>query len=171
MGPQVPTKWGYLFAVVAANAADLDFVPGLMVGNVNLFHRGVSHSFAAALVFGLLAGLVSRLASGTSWRIGLAAIAIYSSHLVLDFFTSDIRAPFGSPLLWPFLSDHFISPWTVFGGIKHGVPGESVWEITKQVFSWTNAAAIGLESLVLLPVLAITWILFRSSRGTAGPGA
>src|SRR5689334_17351566 len=40
--------------IFAANAADLDFLPGLFVGNVNLFHHKITHTLFAAMVFALL---------------------------------------------------------------------------------------------------------------------
>ena len=54
--------------VFAANAADLDFIPGLLSGDPNRYHHGISHSlgFAAlvAVVFGLLLMFRTRQAAG-----------------------------------------------------------------------------------------------------------
>src|ERR1041385_6780612 len=47
----------YLFA---ANAPDLDFLPGLLVGDPNRFHHGVSHSGGLALLFAIAVSLILR---------------------------------------------------------------------------------------------------------------
>jgi hypothetical protein len=43
-----------------ANAPDLDFVPGLLAGDLNRYHHGPSHSMLWALGFALWAGLLAR---------------------------------------------------------------------------------------------------------------
>jgi hypothetical protein len=44
----------YLFA---ANAPDLDFLPGLVIGNLSKYHHGPSHSVGFAILFGIVASL------------------------------------------------------------------------------------------------------------------
>lgn len=91
-------------AVVLANAPDLDFVPGLVAGAPDAFHRGPTHSVAAMLLVSVAAGLV-----GWWWRAdrreavrwaGFAAAA-YGGHLLVDFVTVDAVPPYGAPFLWP----------------------------------------------------------------------
>src|SRR5690349_15131691 len=83
--------------MVMANLADLDFVPGLLLGKPNLFHRSFSHSFGAALVCGLGAAAVSALyRKGSFYRTFFLATAAYASHIVLDFFTGTTHEMF-----WP----------------------------------------------------------------------
>ena len=72
------------------------------------------------------------------------------------------------PLDHPFSSEHFVSPWTLLGGVKHGVPGEPLSEVLKQVFSRHDAGAIGLEVLVLLLVMLLSWRFVSSARGGSG---
>src|SRR4029450_4324861 len=47
-GPHRP--WLLAGAVLFANAPDLDFLPGLAVGDPDAFHRGVTHTLGAAVV-------------------------------------------------------------------------------------------------------------------------
>ena len=54
-----PWKW-HLFYIVAANAADLDFLPGFFVGDINRYHQGVTHTFLSAAVFGIIIAFGSR---------------------------------------------------------------------------------------------------------------
>ncbi len=149
---------------MAANAADLDFIPGLLIGNINQFHQGASHSLLAAVLFGGIVTLMMRPFCAMAVRIGMVSVGLYASHLFLDFFSRDIRAPFGQPLLWPFSSEHFISPWSIFGGVQHGVPGDDVSTFLAQLFSWHNLGVLGLEVLLLLPILLLVWIRFKSDE-------
>lgn len=158
-----PWKW-YLFAVLASNAADFDFLPGLLVGDINRFHQGASHSFLAAILFGLLTAVFARHFSESPIRIGMAGGTIYASHLFLDLFNNDIRAPFGLPLLWPF-EGYFFSPWPLFRGVKHGVPGEDLVTVLGQLFSWYNLVSLVSEAAVLAPLLILSWYFSRNRKG------
>src|SRR5579875_1342888 len=80
-------------ALLLANAPDLDYLPGLLVGHPDAWHRGVTHSLAAAR------GLPGRLALG-------AALA-WASHLLLDFVTQNALPPRGIPLFSPWSARTF----------------------------------------------------------------
>jgi membrane-bound metal-dependent hydrolase YbcI (DUF457 family) len=111
--PAGPHRLGLLAAaVLLANAPDLDFLPGFVVGSPGAYHRGVTHTVAAAVAVGALVWVAGRL-RGWPARVGLWAGAVYGSHLVLDFFTIDARAPHGARFLWPMSERYFLSPVTV----------------------------------------------------------
>ena len=96
---------------LAAIAADFDFIPGILIGNPGRFHHAQSHSVTFAVLIGLIAGLIAR---ESRLRWGLLVGVGYASHLILDGLTFDDSAPHGIPILWPFLSDVFNSPVTLF---------------------------------------------------------
>lgn len=159
--------WMIVLFVVSANAADFDFIPGFIINDFNAFHRGPTHSFSFAIVWGALVWLIVRRFSKRPILIALVSSLFYASHLILDYFGSDTRAPFGVPLFWPISGDHFVHASPVFGGIKHGVPGDSLQTVIAQVFSPHNFKALGLEILVTLPIVVICWIagkLFNRRR-------
>ena len=162
--------WWYAFAALAANLPDADFVPGLLVGDINRYHQMMSHSLTAVLVFAAGAWIASRAtpAHRQAGRLALMSGALYGSHLVLDFFTRDRRAPFGQPLLWPFSRQAYISPWTPFGGIRHGVPGESMGVFLGNLASWHNLSVIALEAMTLLPLVGLSWWLTRERPDARG---
>jgi membrane-bound metal-dependent hydrolase YbcI (DUF457 family) len=107
---------GWLAAsVLLANAPDLDFVPGLLLGHPGVYHRGMTHTIAAVLVVAAIAALwgwwrgrPARAVLGT----GTWAAVVYGSHLVLDFFTVDVRPPYGARFLWPLSDAYWIAPVT-----------------------------------------------------------
>ncbi len=105
-------------AVVLANAPDLDFIPGFLAGHPAAYHRGVTHTVVAVVAVGLAAALVARiLRPGTAVRTGAWVTAVYASHLLVDYFTADVRPPSGARFLWPFSDGYYIAPVTPFAEI------------------------------------------------------
>ena len=73
----------YLFA---ANAPDLDFIPGFLIGDPNRYHHGVSHSIGFAVLFALAFSLVLVLVKrGSIGRNFGTFFALYCSHIGLDY--------------------------------------------------------------------------------------
>src|SRR6266540_3200703 len=75
--PVAGKRWRRLgLYLLIANAADLDFLPGLLIGDPNRYHHGISHSlgFAVliALAYSLLVTLRSREAKLRPFTICLA---------------------------------------------------------------------------------------------------
>lgn len=96
--------------VLLANAADIDFVPGLLSGNAVAFHHGVTHS----LLFAFAAGLIV----ARSLRISVPlALLTALSHPVLDWLTGEPGAnvaTYGVALCWP-LPTRYMCDWHLFG--------------------------------------------------------
>ena len=148
----------WAWAAFAGTAADLDFLPGLLVHDPSRYHHEATHSLVAALVFALLAGvLASRVLGPLGWRIAFLGVA-YGSHLGLDYFTLDRTPPQGIPLLWPFSGEVFMAPVPVFWDLYHG----SSWVA---FVNWHNVVAVLRELAILGPpaVLACAWRLGREA--------
>ncbi|MDH3376991.1 MAG: metal-dependent hydrolase [Gammaproteobacteria bacterium] len=154
--------WGWFwFVLLTANAADLDFVPGLLVGDMNRFHHQASHSLAAAAMFGVVVAVVARRYNCSARAWGLSGCAIYASHLAGDVIAADYGAPFGIPLWWPFSMDYVISPIPVFSSIHHGDASDTNLRVLAQIFSAHNLGAIGREIMLIAPLLLGTWYMRR----------
>lgn len=151
--------WVAGLLVVSACAADLDFVPGILIQDVNVFHRGPSHSLVMALVWGALVWIVARRFSSRALIIASLAALAYASHMLLDFLGTDTREPFGIPLLWPFSDMHFAHDPGFFAGIRHGVPGDSLATSIGELMSPHNFRALGLEIVATVPVLLLCWVV------------
>jgi membrane-bound metal-dependent hydrolase YbcI (DUF457 family) len=116
MGPHRPGL--LLGAAVLANGPDFDFLPGLIVGNPDLCHRGVTHTLGATL-------LVTAVAAAAAWVVrrrwsAVRAVAVfvgaaYGSHLLLDFCTADAVPPHGAQFLWPFSTEYYLLPKPLLG--------------------------------------------------------
>lgn len=125
----------------AAVVADLDFLPGLLVGNPSRFHQGPAHSLGAALVFGVLAGWCVRYAGlGPPGRWIALFTLLYASHPLLDLFAVDTSPPIGVPLLWPFSGLYVHAPVILFPDVHHG-PSWAAF------VNWHNLRAVIPETL------------------------
>jgi len=162
-----------LLAVFIANAPDLDFVPGLLIGEPNRFHHGPTHSLSMVLI---VAGIAAGAAAlGAGWpvrgRISARAVAgtalivgaLWLSHILLDAFTEDLYGPLGVPLLWPFSDRYFLFyPW--FPHVARYSGSSEPVAFLMSLLNPHNAWAATVEILTLTPVLALSMWWRRSSR-------
>jgi len=143
-------------SIFMANAPDLDFLPGILVGSPALYHQGVTHSLGFALMVSLgIAGVCSLRGSSFSAIFNLCFIS-YLSHLVLDFFSPDGRLPYGEPLFWPLSANHFISPISVFLGVHHVRLTSApmlVW--IHGIFNIHNLWSMSLELVLIAPIILL----------------
>jgi inner membrane protein len=141
-----------LLYVFAANAPDLDFLPGILLGDVSRFHHGPSHSIAAAAVFGVLS------AAFFSQKIQafLIAFSLYLSHVLLDYLVRDPSPPFGVPIFWPLNNEYEMAPFAFFYPIRY--PTSFSTPLIPIVFNLHNLFTVITEVLFLLPALAfVSW--------------
>ena len=110
------TRYSIAVGAVAAMAADLDFIPGLLLGEASRFHHAQSHSLAFAVLATAFTTLVARDAR---WLWALLVGLGYTSHLAVDLITLDDSPPHGIPLFWPWSSQVFQSPVTLFPNVPH----------------------------------------------------
>lgn len=141
-------EWGRAAVfMVVGNLPDLDFLVGFVLGRPSMFHRGVSHTVVAAVLFGLVAGCLAH----QWWRqpfapAALAFGAAYLSHLVLDFFTVDSRPPIGAPFLWPFSSAYLLSPVSIFKEIR--IDGQTRAGFLGSLLAWPTIVLLAREIVI-----------------------
>lgn len=148
--------------IAAANAPDLDFVPGFLLGDPNRFHHGITHSVGAIVVFTMAAWSIARFAGAASaLRLGIVLGLAYTSHLFLDLLTVDTPPSTGIPLLWPVSDASVTLPFKPFLDIRReAAPNRFV----PSLFSLHNAYALILECVILTPVLALVRYLRRRGK-------
>lgn len=158
--PLIKGSWreAGLFAALAL-APDLDFIPGIIMGQPSAFHHGISHSVGFAALLGGVMALIGR-----RWRmaraLGLTAGLIYAAQVGLDALYADYSPPHGVPLLWPFDSGYFIMepPW---------LPDVRRSPLNAATV-WHNLRLAGIEALFLgLPALAVAWLRARRQKAAA----
>lgn len=148
--------------IAAANAPDLDFVPGFLVGDPNRFHHGMTHSVGAIVVFTMVAWSIARfVGAASSLRLAIVIGLAYASHLFLDLLTIDTPPSTGIPLLWP-LSDASVTlPFKPLLDIQRE-PAPS--RFVPSLFIQHNAYAVLLEFAILAPILVVLRYMTRRRR-------
>jgi inner membrane protein len=151
--------------VVMANAPDLDFIPGILIGKPALYHHGITHSLGLAVLISLAAATIMRIDKiSLAGRFRICFLA-YVSHLVLDLFGPDERFPYGIPLLWPVGSKYFISPVQLFLGVRHaGSASTSTVQWIGAILHPYNLGAIAVEILLVMPFIFLARYMARHQR-------
>lgn len=154
----------YLFI---ANAPDLDFIPGALMGKPNLFHHGISHSLGAAVLFSMVAAFLIFRKESHYVRVFLIGFSLYCSHLFLDYISIDGRPPIGIPVFWPLSNEYFIFPYPILPGIMHsGLDHATIGQFLHDVFSIHNLYVVSVELAAIIPILLIFILLkwYRNKR-------
>ena len=158
----IPGRWlGIGLVLLTANAADLDFLPGLLLhGRPDWFHHGPTHSLLAAALVALASGAIAFAAGASAIRVGAIFGLAYLSHIALDFMTVAVTDTSDMPLLWPFSYRLFSPPLEIFLPIRHISRRTTFFA---GLFSWANVVAIGREFLVM-GGLWVVWLGARALR-------
>ena len=148
--PHEPLGWRklalYLFA---ANAPDLDFIPGLLIGQPDRFHHGAGHSVGFAVLFALVFGLLSHVMKIDSVQSSSPILfGLYLSHLGLDCFSIDTAAPYGMTLFWPVSHAYYKAAIGVLLDIRRC---NSSGYFFASLFSAHNLWSVCVELLLFLP--------------------
>lgn len=161
----VPRRRGWLLvgSVVTANLPDLDFLPGLLLGNPAFFHHQATHSLAAVVIVSVLIGSLASWWNLNGIRWGTLGGGLYLSHVVLDLLINDLSSPFGVQLFWPFSKAYFISTFTPFSGFAYFDPALGM---LRSILSVYNLRVILWEIVLLAPLVALAWYVGRY-RGEA----
>lgn len=169
-----PSAARLLTAAALANAADLDYLPGMLLGDPHRFHRMATHSVTFAVLAGLAAAAIVRYGGMRPWPLrpglprgalgtGLLVGAIWFSHTVLDLFNGDYTDPGGVLLFWPFI-DYWVIAWPIFLDVDKvsgaATPVAFLWSL----LTWHNVRAAALELAAFGPLFAATMWLRRGSR-------
>jgi inner membrane protein len=135
--------------VFAANAPDLDFIPGFFVGQLSRFHHGPSHSIGFAILFAALASVFFHRRT----RVFVIAFSLYLSHVLLDYLIQDPSPPHGVPLFWPFSYEYYMAPFAFFRRFDYA--SHSVGSLLSPMFTLHNLLTVLIEVVLLLPLLIL----------------
>jgi inner membrane protein len=148
-------RWQLMvFYLLVANAADLDFIPGLLVGMPNRYHHGVSHSVGFAALIAVACSLLMFFLKRDSFSRSFPIVfCLYCSHIVLDYLSIDTTSPYGVPLFWPFSNEYYIASFAFLPSIRRA--SISGVEFVTSLFSLHNLLAISVEFLLLFPFILL----------------
>lgn len=147
----------WLAALMAGNLPDLDLLPAVVLGfnAVSTSHQGITHSIGFAAAAGAAFGFFFRK-RGIPLSLGWPLFsALVFAHVLLDSLGDDTFPPIGVMLLWPFSSERFLSPVSLFPGVKKGSFAD-LWDPH-------NLMEFGLEAAIFLPLIGAVW-LWKSGR-------
>ena len=138
----------WLAGLALANAPDLDYLPGILAGEINRFHHNATHSAGWVLLTAAGLWLVWHAAkpAAAGRREFAFLLSLLASHLAADWLTADHSPPVGIPLLWPCLDTYVLSPITVFLHLE-----KATWA---DMLQWHNVRAVLREMAIGLPLLA-----------------
>ena len=138
------TLWALLLVALISTLPDFDFIPGFIVGEPNLFHRGISHSFGFAALLSLVMFLFElRLSRKAPPRMFWWFFVLYTLHIVFDYFSADTRYPYGQPIFWPIHNTYLIFEHSLFPDIQRS---PELNEFIPSLFSLHNLKAVLIES-------------------------
>jgi inner membrane protein len=157
--PKGVQQWQFLaLCLLAANAPDLDFLPGFFVGDPNRYHHGFSHSIGFSVLFAsFLSILIVLLKMRGFWPNFPIFLTLSTSHLFLDYLTKDTSFPYGLPLLWPFSNKYYMASFAFLPYIQR-VSSSSV-DFIRSLFSFHNFCAVTIEFLIFFPLVVLVSVL------------
>jgi inner membrane protein len=100
-------------SVAFSMAPDIDSVAGVLTGQFARFHNNMTHSFSMALFTSLIFAAAVRLKWQSSFRFWwLLSLTGYALHIVMDA----AAVSRGVMAFWPFSTDRYLFPVTIFYG-------------------------------------------------------
>lgn len=151
--------WKIGLYIFAANAPDLDFIPGIFLGDANRFHHGISHTLGFSLLFALIMYMMPRFRTKKDFAI---FFSLYFSHIVIDFLSADSSSPFGVMLFWPFRQKYFISSFSLFSDIHH--------LFLSDLFDLHNIRAMVWETVLFLSIIALLTFVRKIGKESLSEG-
>ena len=149
------------FVVVVSNLPDLDFLPGLLLGNEGLFHRGASHSIVAAIVVAGGLGLAFGTRFGGFRTVAGWTLLAYGSHVLLDMVVPDPSGSGGGVvLLWPFLSTEVAAPipgLALLDPIRWFEGHELQGGFLRALFSFDGLRIFLVDAALVMPLVPLAW--------------
>jgi membrane-bound metal-dependent hydrolase YbcI (DUF457 family) len=140
---------------------DFDFIFGILEGEPNKYHHGLSHSvFVGLLVSILFAALF--FYQDKLWVFIVLFFSVYVSHLVLDLLSLDRSFPYGLKFLWPLTNEFYISPKYIFSDIIRGKRNTDFFQ--NLIFNKHNYLAVAREIIILSPPLIVVRLYSRWRR-------
>jgi inner membrane protein len=151
-------KWNvYLIFLVifVSNLPDLDFLPGIVLGEPNRYHHGITHSFGFVVILSIFLYFLLKGKRYTKTNVvTIWFFSLSSLHVFLDFFAKDTTVPYGEPLFWPIWRSYSYFPYSIFLDIRRA---NDSFQFFPSLFSYHNFQAILIEILFAI----ILWLLIK----------
>jgi inner membrane protein len=134
-----------VITLVASILPDFDFLPGILIGDMRAFHHGISHSLAAAVLFGGVVFLFKKWQQADrALLMGSLAMSAYASHVLFDLVSVNDGAR-GVPVLWPLSDQYFGFNLGLLGFFRYGPISQGIWSIVR----WDNLSPLFRELIIV----------------------
>lgn len=156
-------RWSpLLLSLFIVNAPDLDFIPGFLTGEPNRYHHGISHSLGFAALFSISLSLSLFFLRKYPVKQNFTMFFwLYSSHIILDYLSTDTSLPYGVPLFWPLSGKYYIAPFAFIPDVQR-LPSST--EFLPSLFSVHNLWTVSIELILLVPLLLLVVALREKSK-------
>ena len=152
-------RFPLFLSLMLANLPDIDYVPGILTGDLNAYHHQFTHTLGWVVLVAAGVWMIWKAyRPDVGVREAVFVFACLASHVIADAFTDDSSYPFGVMLLWPVTAEYYISPQYIFPR-----PLKADWG---EVFDWHNARVMGVEFLITAPLVVLVLLIKRgATRG------
>ena len=152
------SKLVLVLTLLASIAPDLDFLPGILIGQMGAFHHGISHSVPFAILFGVMVFFfVRRIDETIAFRASMLATGAYVTHVMLDF-VGVSEGTRGVPILWPLSHERLGFGLNLFGHFRWGDIRDGLGTIIR----WENLLPVLREILIVGSVVLL--LFYRERR-------
>jgi hypothetical protein len=149
-----PLPWLLLLTVGVSNLPDLDFVAGILFGDLWAYHNQITHSLVVGTGVSLLAAGLAWLLVRQSFGRWFAIFSLsYYLHIIMDFFTYKTR---GIMLFWPLSDARFESPVKLFFGVR--------W--SEGMFSASHLITLATELAFAALLLLVAHLISKRGRSS-----
>jgi len=147
-------RFPLFLSVLLANLPDIDYVPGVLSGDINAYHHQFTHTLGWVVLVAAGVWMIWKAyRPAVGGREAVFVFACLASHVIADAFTDDSSYPFGVMLLWPLTSEYYTAPQHIFPR-----PMKADWG---EVFTWHNLRVMGVEFLITAPLVVLVLLLKR----------
>lgn len=126
---------------------DFDIIPGILLGDFDLYHNSITNSLVLGLVIASVVALLVRVwvpSQSVFWLV--LVLMSYEIHVIMDY----LGAESGVLLFWPLTSERFAPPIKLFYGFHHSDGWISIRHL------WTFATEIVFASVVYIAVQLVS---------------
>lgn len=133
---------------------DLDFLIGLILGDIERYHNNFSHSLLCGFLIAIILSIMVKwLDKSNFMNVFIISVITYDLHAIMDMFTGDR----GVMLFWPLVQTRFSSPVKLFFGVQWGKGLFSILHV------WTILSEIGFFLLIYI-IVRITFRMKKVKR-------
>lgn len=146
-----------IFVLIAGNLPDIDFIPGLLKGELNKYHETYTHTLVFAVIVSFFVWVVLFFFKyKKAYKIAFFSFVLIYAHIIFDIFNFDSRPPIGVMLFWPFTEQYFYLKMPLIYPFDR--------QNLENLFSKDGLFALFTEILVSVPILVLGIVSVKKKK-------